>query len=115
MWLFLPYGFYSVRAYDPDKGGIPVDEDHVVVRARIEADIQKVRDATDGWFDLPNGSDYRYHLAVPAREWARFLSEVALSQKWRPEMKSWDNPRHDIYMEVWEAARNLRELDGAAG
>lgn len=111
MWLFLPDSFYSVRAYDPEKGGIAVDEPHVVVRARVEADIEKVRNATHGSFDLSHGSDYRYHLAVPASEWARFLGKVVEELPTRPPMKDHDNPRLEVHTQVWNATWDLNRLE----
>lgn len=114
MWVFLPNAFYSVRAYDAEKGGVDVDEPHVVVRARVVADVDMVRDATQQSFDLPDGSDYRYHLAVPAREWTRFLQRSVDGLKDRDHMKSPDNPRNEVHMQVWNATWDLAHLDGDA-
>lgn len=111
MWLFLPDAFYSARTYDPDKGGVPVDEPHVVVRARVEADVEKVRNATDRSFDLPQGSDYKYHLAVPAQEWVGFLASVVDRLPSRAPMKDHGNPRVDVHTQVWNATWDLNELD----
>jgi hypothetical protein len=111
MWLFLPDAFYSVRAYDAEKGGVPVDEPHVVVRARVEADIEKVRNATSRSFDLPHGSDYKYHLAVPSGEWARLLAQVVEGLSEREQMKGHDNPRIEVHTQVWNATWDLNRLD----
>lgn len=111
MWLFLPDAFYSVRSYDPEKGGIAVSEPHVVVRARVEADTEKVRNATEGSFDLPEGSDYRYHLAVPEREWIEFLAQQTREMKTQPSMKHHGSPRMDVHSQVWNATWDLNRLD----
>lgn len=103
--------FYSVRAYDAEKGGRPVDSAHVVIRARVESDIEKVKGATTGWFDLPHGSDYRYHLAVPESELARFLSDMVSALPDRAPMKTYDSPRSEVHHQVWTAAMGLKELD----
>jgi hypothetical protein len=97
MWLFLPDAFYSVRAYDSHKAGTNVDGPHVVVRA----------------FDLPHGSDYRYHLAVPSAEWTRFLARAVDDLKDRAPMKSADNPRNRTHMQVWSATWELEVLTNA--
>lgn len=114
MWVFLPDAFYSVRAYDPTKGGVEVHEPHVVVRSRLAADTEKVRHATQRSFDLPDGSDYRYHLAVPAEGWTRFLQRAVEGLKDRDHMKSASNPRSDIHMQVWNATWELCRLEGDA-
>ena len=107
MWLFFPDAFYSVRAYNPDKADIPVEEPHVVVRARVEADIEKMRNATKGSFDLVHGSDYRYHLAVPAAEWIEFLAHQTRHLPTRTPMKAHDNPRIAVHTQVWNATWGL--------
>jgi hypothetical protein len=113
MWLFLPDAFYSVRAYDSHKAGTNVDGPHVVVRARIQGDLERVRELTQGSFDLPHGSDYRYHLAVPSAEWTRFLARAVDDLKDRAPMKSADNPRNRTHMQVWSATWELEVLTNA--
>jgi hypothetical protein len=113
MWLFLPDAFYSVRVYDPEKGGVAVDQPHVVVRARVESDVEKVRSATNGSFDLPQGSDYKYHLAVPVSEWTHFLGQVVEQMDSREQMKGYDNPRIEVHTQVWNATWDLNSLDRA--
>lgn len=111
MWIFLPDAFYSLRAYDPGKGGKDVDGKHVVVRARVEADIEKVRNATKNYFDLPAGSDYSYHLAVPEWEWNEFMAEQTRRLMTRTPMKDPSNPRIEVHTQVWNATWDLSRLD----
>jgi hypothetical protein len=112
MWLFLPDAFYSVRSYDPVKGGIEVQEPHVVIRGRLQRDIEKVRRSTRGSFNLPHGSDYRYHLAVSATGWIEFLARQVRDLDGRMPMKAHDNPRTEVHTRVWTATGRLNALDG---
>lgn len=111
MWLFLPDAFYSIRSYRPEKGGVAVEEPHVVIRARVQADVDKVRNGTDAAFDLAPGSDYRYHLALPVSQWVHFLERQTEELEHQVTMKHSDNPRIDVHAQVWNATWGLGGLD----
>lgn len=108
MWIFLPSSFYSTRPYDPAKGGIDVDEPHIVLRARLRADIDAVSQEGRRGFDLGGGTDYRYHYALPINDWASFLVRQSLVNE---PMKDPLSPRNRIHAVVWRAAAELQRLD----
>lgn len=112
MWLFLPDAFYSIRSYDPTKGGILVDQPHIVVRARVERDIDKVRKVIPDAVDLAEGSDYRYHLAVPTHKWVRFLESQTCGLRTQFSMKQRESDRISVHTRVWNATWDLNKLDG---
>ena len=111
MWIFLPDAFYSLRAYDSEKGGTPVERPHVVVRARVQADVEKVADACPSSFDLEHGGDYRYHLAVPVQEFIGFLRAELESLPTSTLMKDPSNPRRELHGQIWDATWDLNQLE----
>lgn len=111
VWIYLHDAFYAIRAYDPAKGGIPVEGPYVVVRARVKEDLDQVRKVCPSAFDLPEGSDYRYHLAVHENEFKRFLAFAVQAEQFRPGMKD-PSDRTGVHAQVWLATMALDDLDG---
>lgn len=111
MWIFLPNGFYSIRAYDPEQGGRKVNEPHVVVRGRVKSDMEYLRTYSPDAFYLAPGTDYPYHLAVPMTEFVAMMAVemVRAVQPGAEQMKGGE--RDDVHMAVWTATHGLEQLD----
>ena len=113
MWLFTTLGFYSVVA-DRD------DASRVLVRARARADLEAlVADHLPGAQIVEHaGSDYRFRVIVPRREWERAARELAARLDY-PNFKDavaarQGHGRADLYLQVWSLLRRLQRRGGEA-
>lgn len=97
MWVFMNDAFLSIVAHRDDEGSF-------MVRARAEGDIERVfpRAKVE---ETPH-ADYRYRATLPRSEVGgavyRNLMEIDYPN-FKGSIAKSDYPRHDAYMEVWQA------------
>lgn len=114
MWVFLRSGFFSVKAYDPQIGGEPVDEPHVIVRARVREDLEKLMNKYGLQGEIARHyADYPFHLTMPRRKPADVLKREAdeldyTSFKDIPE----NEDRGSVYGEVWHVLQRFGDFVG---
>jgi hypothetical protein len=106
MWIFTKHGFYSV-VEDRDNA------DLLLVRARVEGDIEKYfRDAVV--YYTPE-HDYAYRAHVSRREVAAVMAQTVLGVDY-PNFKSGiaDHRRGGFYVQIWNILWDMqRALKGA--
>lgn len=113
MWIYMKDGFFSVIEH-------PDSKKHVLVRARVKGDIEKVfGNCTTGSVQFTPDSDYRFRAAVSK---AKFGS-VLLSQSQLINYKNFKNAINDKerreywYEQVWDTMvmmqDNLATMDEA--
>jgi hypothetical protein len=118
MWLFTEHGFFSVVRADPEKvKGIPADVPHVMVRARVESDLDNVRAAWSkhNQGEAPEilrwkGRDYPARLIMPQAEWVQILSsmseDIDYSNFKSRVGKTQGKERANLYLDVWSTMNN---------
>lgn len=95
MWLFLPDSFLSVVEHREIPG-------IVLVRSRIEGDIQRLLPDAEVWEDAD--ADYRYRAEV-SKDDLKVAVCGAIDAIDYPNFKNAvrDEPRHRAYFQVWQA------------
>jgi hypothetical protein len=83
MWLFTRYGFFSVVCARQGSGdmGQAVDPQRIMVRARLKAHLQSLRERFPDLLDACEirefpGSDYAYRLFVEKSAWMQAVVEL---------------------------------------
>lgn len=98
MWLMLNDSYLSFVAYEAD----PPQPDKLLVRARIQGDIQRVFPKAKVY--KTKGADYRFRAIVTRAEVAGALVERVLDINYRNFKNSVrEHDRHDAYMDCWTA------------
>lgn len=95
MWIFLTDAFLSVVAHHDRP-------DHLLVRARVRSDIERVFPYAEVFED--DTADYRYRAIIERTVVARRIAEEAgriRSTNFKAAVTEPD--RHDAYLEVWSA------------
>jgi len=102
MWIFLNDAFLSIVAHTDEP-------DHLHVRGRVAADIERVFPEADVT-ETPH-ADYRYRADVPRAEVARALSQRAETidySNFKASVSADEHARHDAYMRVWSIMNDLQ-------
>lgn len=124
MYIFLPNAFFSLRAYDPERGGreVPYPESYVTARAHADQDMQVLREFLDGRYGgysigkprtwETEGTDYPYHLHLPAWIFSEFVDNQLRNLN---QMKGSGNDdiREYVHSMVNNNAQLLQELNDA--
>lgn len=106
MWLFLPFGFYSVvqkRPADP----------FLTVRVRGVADLDTLRERIPalGPTILGGGTDYPARATISHADFAAGMAAISASidyGNFKSKVGAVEgNRRHDVYMRVWSVLRGL--------
>jgi hypothetical protein len=111
MWLLTPRGFFSAVQ---DRN----DPDRVLVRARVGADLEALRDL------LPEievvfgeGTDYPWRAWIPRDDWARAVhamcGEIDYGNFKNAVADRQGYARAGIYSEVWGSLHGLERLNDA--
>lgn len=126
MWVFTKRGFYSAVAYDPKQDkekGSPFKRlaknkfTHVLVRARVENDLEGLRVVVPNVKVVDDGlADYRYRAVITRRQWKKFLNistdEIDYYSHFKEVMRDNDpyqgTERHKAVMSVWSAMIQLQ-------
>jgi hypothetical protein len=93
MWIFLNDAFLSIVA-DRD------DKTHLLVRARVAGDIERV--FPDATVSHTPRADYAYRASLPRKVVAQVIAgrvEEIAYQNFKNSVR--DHARHDAYMSVW--------------
>lgn len=101
MWVFTTKGFYSIVA---DKN----DPNRLLVRSRIEGDIEKQWPRAD--VDHTPDSDYAYRTFLPRKVVAQTLAEIVSGIKYTNFKASIEDKRRreDYYSAVWNVMATLQ-------
>jgi hypothetical protein len=84
MWLFTKYGFFSAVCARKGNGGYgqPIDHDLIMVRARVKAHLQALKQRFPEQLNLceiqsSQGTDYAHRMFVPKIVWADLFGQLA--------------------------------------
>lgn len=86
MWVFTKYGFFSIACARNSNG--EVGQDTVMVRARGDEHPRNLQERFPGTviaaakIQINRGTDYKFRIIVPKRDWLSALSEMASEQSW---------------------------------
>jgi len=97
MWIFLNNSFLSL-VEDLD------NPDYLMVRARIEGDIESVFPGAEVTY-TPD-FDYYYRTSIPKKEVAKYIAKMIESisySNFKNSVK--DRSRHEAYFDVWDVMR----------
>ncbi len=128
MWTFGKYGFTSAVAYDPKKDWakdspfkkiVKESDTHILVRARIEADLEDVRDRVLPSMQIVEqpSADYSFRAVIPRSLFKKYLALMVdaidydshfkeVAEKHGHGVKGAD--RHSAMMKVWTAMAALQ-------
>ena len=103
MWIIMNDAFLSVvqNIYD---------EDELLVRARVEGDIERVFSNAEVFAD--EGSDYKYRSYLNKREVAKVIEWNVLDidyGNFKNSVSSSDSKRRNVYDRVWSDLLRLQE------
>jgi hypothetical protein len=118
MWIFTPFGFFSVT--EPRDG----DGDTLQVRARVKEDLDALREKflpTLGVTLAKIGTDYPYRAFVSKEDFALGMARIILSIDYSnfkaTVMQEQGLSREKLYMRVWsvlnDAEAKLEKMDAA--
>src|SRR4051812_279954 len=108
MWMLTTIGFFSVVA----------DRDHpdrLLVRARVRADLEELRDRYVPDLEIVEGAgtDYRYRASVARTEFepaaARLAADIDYPNFKNAVADRQGHARAHVYSDVWEALHELQE------
>jgi len=109
VWLFTPFGFFSVVA-DRDKAN------QVIVRARVKGDLENLRTKylpTLGPTVMLQMRDYPYRGFVSRDDLAaampKITQDITYTNFKNEVTKQQGDPRHDLYLRVWGVMKNAEE------
>lgn len=71
MWIYMKDGFFSVIQH-------PSSKKHVLIRARVKGDLEKVFPEVGGSVEVTPDSDYRFRVPLSKSTFAAKLGEHAL-------------------------------------
>jgi hypothetical protein len=100
MWIFLSEAFFSIVAH-------PTKKNILVVRARINGDIERVFGKVD--VIVTPGRDYMYRAFIERGFVSRLIAEEVYdisATNFKDSVK--DNDRHGAYFQVWTAMEKLQ-------
>lgn len=129
MWVFGKYGFTSAVAYDPTKDREKTSPfrdiakqpgTHILLRARIEADLEDVRDRVlpTMVIDEQPSADYSYRAVLPRSVFKKYLAlmvdEIDYDSHFKEVAEKHGkgvsgSSRHSAYMKVWSALASLQK------
>jgi hypothetical protein len=118
MWVFTRYGFVSAACAKEIDG--TADPNTIMLRARVQKHLENLKkrfaDTELGKAEILNtaGTDYRYRVILPKKEWAAILSELAMEQTWsnfknesgkfatsHGESSGYEDALHDVWEVMW--------------
>ena len=106
MWLFLNNAFVSIVAPLPNRGVDP--DDFLVVRARIQGDIERLFPKAK--VTSSKATDYQFRAVVSRDDVATKIAEqVVLGinyTNFKDSIPKADNKRHAAYLRVWAIMSN---------
>jgi len=84
MWIFTKHGFFSAVCARQGDGrhGQPVDADRIMVRARVRAHLQALKERFPGLLGLCEiqgfgGTDYAFRIFISKSVWSQVVSGLA--------------------------------------
>lgn len=103
MWIFLKGGFFSVIEH-------PDSKKHVLIRARVKGDIEKVFPDAGG-AEMTEDSDYRFRAPLPKASLAAALANQATLINYKNFKNAInDKERREYwYEEVWNTMANMQD------
>lgn len=103
MWIFLKDGFFSVIEH-------PDSKKHVVIRARVKGDIEKVF-PENGGVEMTEDSDYRFRAPMTKDRFASHIAQQATLINYKNFKNSInDKERREYwYEEVWNTMANMQD------
>ena len=129
MWLFLPFGYYSIAEKKPNSkemeimGKLP-SEDCLVIRTRTKGDLERFLEYVDedeqSAICHDTGTDYQYRAWVTrsavAKMMTQFIGTINYS-KFKPQVsKALPNePHHSVFMNIWSVLWGLSPNDRYRG
>jgi hypothetical protein len=122
MWIFTKHGFFSAVCARQGSGkqGQPVDPNRIMVRARVRAHLEALKDRFPdllGQAEIQEfaGTDYAFRLFVGKPSWAKLLADLAeetdydnfKSEVARFQGRAGAEYEHSLH-EVWGIMRRLQ-------
>jgi hypothetical protein len=123
MWIFTRHGFFSAVCARQGDGshGQPVDPDRIMVRARVRAHLEALRERFADMLgeaeicEFPH-TDYAFRIFVDKADWARVLAALAREtdyDNFKSEVARHQGPagrpyEHALH-EVWVTMYGLQE------
>ncbi|TVR52796.1 MAG: hypothetical protein EA426_18575 [Spirochaetaceae bacterium] len=123
MWIFTKHGFFSAVCARQGTGqsGRPVDLDRMMVRARVRAHLEALKERFPdqlGECDIRDymGTDYAFRIFVAKSAWAQVLSALAEEtdyDNFKSEVRRHQGTKGAAYEhalhEVWRVMYELQE------
>lgn len=119
MWVFTKSGFYSAIEYEPHRHPEEAEQigavggSHVLVRGRVQKDIDVLAERCGSRVMCDDSADYMFRTIISRQSWADFLAQSAQDidyGNFKSTIK--DHDRHSAYMGVWSAVHSLQPRRG---